>query len=225
MGETTLRTLAYALLAAASPLTVLATLVVLTSGRGRLNGTVFLTSFLLGQVGVCVAGFFVSSTAVNRLEGHENTGVNVFKLVLGVALLAAAIGGQRRTGTRESRASVRAEAVLARLERIRPATAFSAGLALGIGVKRLIITLVAMTTISAASLNSGDEVSLVVLYVVVASLSVWPAVGLYLVFGDHARTWMDAGKRWLAANGTTVTFSITLVVGAFFCADGLNGLI
>ena len=64
-----------------------------------------------------------------------------------------------------------------------------------------------------------------VLYVVVASLSVWPAVGLYLVFGDHARTWMDAGKRWLAANGTTVTFYITLVVGAFFCADGINGLI
>ena len=36
---------------------------------------------------------------------------------------------------------------------------------------------------------------------------------------------MDAGKRWLTAYGTTVTFSITLVVGTFFCADGLNGLI
>jgi len=36
---------------------------------------------------------------------------------------------------------------------------------------------------------------------------------------------MDAGKRWLTAYGTTVTFYITLVVGAFFCADGLNGLI
>ena len=39
MGEATLRTFAYALFAAASPITVLATLVVLTSGRGRLNGT------------------------------------------------------------------------------------------------------------------------------------------------------------------------------------------
>jgi 2-methylaconitate cis-trans-isomerase PrpF len=225
MGDITLRTLGYAILAAASPVTVLATLVVLTSGRGRLNGVAFLASFLLGQSVVCVVGLFVSATAVEKLEGHADTGVSIFKLVLGVVLLVAAGMGHRRTGTREPAASARTEALLARLERIRPATAFSAGLALGIGFKRLIITLVAMTTIAAADLSSADEASLVVLYVAVASLSVWPAVALYLVVGEHARTTIDAAKRWLTANSTRVTYYITLVIGAYFCADGLAGLV
>jgi hypothetical protein len=60
---------------------------------------------------------------------------------------------------------------------------------------------------------------------VVASLCVWPAVAFYLVVGDHARAWIDTAKSWLTANSTTMTFYVTLAVGAFFCADGLAGLI
>ena len=221
MGEAALRTFAYALFAAASPITVLATLIVLTSGRGRLNGTVFLASFLLGQIGVCVAGLFVSATAVNRLEGHDDTGVSIFKLVLGVALIAAARMGQRRPATRESGASTRTEALLARLEQLSAKTAFTAGLALGIGVKRLIVTLLAATTISAAQLDASEETLLVALYIVVASLSVWPAVALYLVFGEHAGVLINGAKRWLTANGTRVTFYITFGVGVLLCVDAL----
>ena len=75
MTEVALRTFVFALLAAASPITVLATLVVLTSGRGRLNGVVFLAGFLVGQSAVFIVGLFVSSSAVSRLGGHENTAV------------------------------------------------------------------------------------------------------------------------------------------------------
>ena len=225
MGEIALRTLAYAALCAASTVTVLATLVVLTSSRGRLNGTAFLAAFLLAQTGICIAGLFASGTAVEKLEGHAHTGASIFKLALGVALLVAAAVEHKRTATRESAASPRTEAVVARLERIRPATALTAGLALGIGTKRLILTLVAVTTISVAELSSGDEASLIVLFVAVASLSVWLAVALYLVLGDHARKSMDAAKRWLTANSATVTFYVTLVTGAFLCIDGLIELL
>ena len=129
--------------------------------------------------------------------------------------------GQRRSATRASGASPRTEALLARLEQLSAKTAFTAGLALGVGVKRLIVTLLAATTISAAQLDAGEETLLVALYVVVASLSVWPAVGLYLVFGEHARVWINGAKRWLAANGTRVTFYITFGVGVLFCTDAL----
>jgi hypothetical protein len=151
--------------------------------------------------------------------------VNNFKLLLGAGLLVAARMGHRRQPTREPGPSVRAEAVLARLERIRPATAVSAGLALGIGVKRFLITLLAMTSISAAVLSAGDEASLTILYVVVASLCVWPAVVLYLLLGERVDPRIDATKLWLTANTASVTFYVTLVIGVFFCVDGLIGLL
>ena len=225
MTEVALRTFAFALLAAASPITVLATLVVLTSGRGRLNGVVFLAGFLVGQSAVFIVGLFVSSSAVSKLGGHENTAVSILELVLGVVLIIAARVGRSRVDPRRPGGSPRTEAMLAKLERIRPATALSAGLALGVGVKRLIITLFAATAVAAAGLDAGDETRLALLYVGVASLSVWPAVAISLLFGEHARRWITAAKSWLTANSTKVTLGATLGVGVFFCVEGLISLL
>ena len=225
MAEIALRTFAYALLAAVSPMAVLATLVVLSSGRGRLNGALFLASFLAGQSAVLVAGLFASSSAVPRLEEHKHTGVAVFELVLGAGLIIAARIGHSRADTGRPGGSPRTEAMLVRLERIRPVTALSAGLALGVGVKRLVITLLAATTISVAGLDAGDETRLALLYVAVASLSVWPAVVLYLVLGEHARAWITAAKNWLTANGWKVTLGATLGVGVFLFTEGLVRLL
>jgi hypothetical protein len=225
MTEVALRTFVYALLAAASAITILATLVVLTSARGRLNGVVFLAGFLVGQSAVFIAGLSVSSSAVPRLEEHKSTGVGVFELVLGIALIIAAQIGRSRADPRRPGGSPRTEAMLAKLERIRPATALTAGLALGVGVKRLIITLFAATAVAAAGLDAGDETRLALLYVGVASLSVWPAVAISLLFGEHARTWITAAKSWLTANSTKVTLGATLGVGVFFCVEGLISLL
>ena len=115
--------------------------------------------------------------------------------------------------------------MLAKLERIRPATALTAGLALGVGVKRLIITLFAATSVAAAGLDAGDETRLALLYVAVASLSVWPAVAISLLFGEHARRWITAAKSWLTENSTKVTLGATLGVGVFLCAQGLISLL
>ena len=217
-------TFVYALLAAASAITILATLVVLTSARGRMNGVVFLAGFLVGQSAVFIAGLSVSSSAVPRLE-EQSTGIGVFELVLGVALIIAAQIGRSRADPRRPGGSPGTAAMLAKLERIRPATALTAGLALGVGVKRLIITLFAATAVAAAGLDAGDETRLALLYVGVASLSVWPAVAVRLLFGEHARRWITAAKSWLTANSTKVTLGATLGVGVFFCVEGLISLL
>ena len=54
MHEVT-RALLYGLLAAASPIAVVATLVVLTSGRGRAHGAVFAAAFVVRQAAAFVA--------------------------------------------------------------------------------------------------------------------------------------------------------------------------
>lgn len=226
MGDV-VRVFLYALVAAASPVVLLATLAVLTSGRGRLNGTVYLTGFLLGQSAVCAIGLFVSSAAVSNLEGHRGTVVYALELLLGVALVAAGALGRTRAETRESggSSSTTTDAVLARLEHLNPAAALSAGLAFGIGTKRLVITLLAATTISTAGLAPGEETALAAVYVAVASLPVWPAVAVYLLLGERADGWITGAKRWLTVHSQQLTYALSLAVGLFFCADALVRLV
>ena len=56
-----LHVLFYALIAAASPLALTATLVVIRSDRPRTNGIAFLTGYLIGTAVACIVGLFVGS--------------------------------------------------------------------------------------------------------------------------------------------------------------------
>ena len=77
--------------------------------------------------------------------------------------------------------------MLARLHGLRPGTAFSVGVLLGVGgVKRLTITLVAGATVGIADLLVVEDVLLGVVYVLVAGVLVWLPVGVYLVAGERA---------------------------------------
>jgi len=71
VSETT-QIVLYALIAGLSPLALLATLAVLGSGRGRLNGSLFAVGFLLTQSAVLLVAFLLGATATpDRDHGHE----------------------------------------------------------------------------------------------------------------------------------------------------------
>ena len=63
----TARIVFYGLVAAASPTTVLAVLVVLLSGRGRANGIAFAAGFLFGAVAAFLTAFVVGSTRTTTM--------------------------------------------------------------------------------------------------------------------------------------------------------------
>ena len=105
--------------------------------------------FLLTQSAVLLIAFLLGAAASpDRDRGHETLAA-ALGLAAGVALIALA-ARQRSTGEPEERiGSSRTEAFLARLGRLRPATAFSFGALLGVGgVKRLTITLLAGASIA-----------------------------------------------------------------------------
>src|SRR4249919_621490 len=93
--------LLYALAAAASPLVLTATFVVIRSEHPRRNGIAFLSGFLLGTTIACGLGLVAGQAAVERLDSHE-TIEGVVTLLLGVGLLAV--------GLRARHASPRPEA-------------------------------------------------------------------------------------------------------------------
>jgi threonine/homoserine/homoserine lactone efflux protein len=218
----TLEILLYALIAAASPTTIMAVLVVLLSSRGRANGIAFGAGFLFGTVGAFLTVFFVGSTISNQDKGSVRSYV---ELVVGLLLIAVALRARRPQEPIESGGRAGIEAVFEKLEQVRPKASFSFGVALGVGAKRLVITAVAATSLALAGLNRAEETGLGILYVVVGGLAVWPLVAVYLIAGKRAEDWIVKAKDWLTTNTRKVVFYSSTVLGLAIIGDALIELL
>lgn len=209
----------YALVAAASPLVLTATLVVIRSERPRTNGIAFLSGFLLGTTLAAVVALILGQAAVARLDSHEAI-AGVLAIMLGVALVAAGLR-KRRGPTAPDTQTGRGSALMARLRHVRPGEAFSVALLLGFGgPKRLLLTFLAMATLSQADLRDLANLALVVLYVSVATLLVSVPVGIVLVGGRRAAVFLSRGESWLKTNAALLYVWLTIGIGVALVIDG-----
>jgi len=213
----------YAVVAAASPTVLVAALVVLASGRGRVNGLVFTAAFVLGQSIAYLVSYLVGAASTPD-DGGSRDLVNALELAAGVLLLGVA--WRKRSGRSEqlSSAPPRTEALFARLADIRPVVSFGIGIPLGVGAKRLLMTILAATTVAATGYTHAENVGLSVLYVAIASSVVWLPVGLYLVFGARADGALADTRQWIVTHEKSVTTLSALVFGLILIADALAGL-
>ena len=216
------RILLYGLIAAASPTALLATLVVLGGGRGRVNGIALMAAVLLGQLAAFLVAFFIGSAVT---PSGNDTAANYVELVAGAALLVIALRGRPPHEPRKAGESPRTEALFERLDQVTPAVSFGIGLLLGIGAKRLAITILAAASVALAGLAPGEEVGLAALYVLVATSVVWIPVALYLVFGTHADELMARARVWITENERMLTFISALAIGVVFVVDALVRLV
>jgi Sap, sulfolipid-1-addressing protein len=231
MFETTFRVVLYALVAATSPLALGATLAVLKSTRPRINGIAFAIGFFAAQAIVLLLAFAIGDASFSEPKDNHETITSLVALALGVALLAAAAAVRSRSRRprvpREPRAAgARTKAMVTRLSRLKPAAALGTGIALGIGgPKRLGLTFIVAATISGAALGSAEEVSLVAVYVLVASVLVWAPVALYVFFGTRATDWIAHAQAWVSEHQEPLTFYPSLVVGLGLTVDALFRLL
>jgi hypothetical protein len=212
--------LVYALAAAASPLVLTATFVVIRSERPRTNGIPFLSGFLLGTTIACGLGLLLGQAAVDRLDSHE-TVEGVLTLLLGVALLAVGLRA-RHTPPRPAAQGSRASAILAGLGNVRPAAAFSMAGLLGFGgPKRLVLTFLAMASVSEASLRDVEDLTLVVVYIAIATVLVSVPVGIVIVAGERAAVILERGQSWLTDHAVALRVWLSLGIGAALIVDAL----
>jgi Sap, sulfolipid-1-addressing protein len=225
VSETTSRILLFALVAAVSPIAIVSTLAVLTSRRGRTNGIVFVAGFMLGQTAAFLAAYLVGSAATTDREENAQLAA-ALELAFGAALLAVAWPQGRHGRVAAAGVPSRTKALLGRLRGLRPGTAFSFGVLLGVGgVKRLSVTIVAGATVGIATLVPAEDVALALLYLLVGGVLVWVPVGVYLVAGPRADGWVVAAEDWLTANERRFGFFSTLVFGLLLTSDALFRLL
>ncbi len=210
----------YALAAAASPLVLTATFAVIRSERPRTNGIAFLSGFLLGTTIACGLGLFLGQAAVARLNSHE-TIEGVLTLLLGLMLLAVGLRARQTPPLPEAGGS-RASAILAGLGNVRPAAAFSMAGLLGFGgPKRLVLTFLAMASVSEASLRDVEDLTLVLVYIVVATVLVSVPVGIVIIAGERAAAILARGQSWLIEHAAELRVWLSLGIGAALIVDAL----
>jgi len=212
----------YAVLAAASPVTLIATLVVLGTKDGRVNGIAFAAGFILGQAAGLGIPLIVGLIVTDVGEGGNAS--NWFELAIGVLMLLAALR-MRRKRSEPIPDESRAAALLVRLERVNLKTAFSIGIPLGVGVKRLLIAILAASTIALEATSRAAEFQQASLYVIVATVLVWLPVTAYFIIGKSADQWVEVSKRWLLANQREVSFYLALIFGVSFTIDAVVKLL
>ena len=214
----------FALAAAASALTLTATLVVLRSRRPRTNGVAFLSGFLLGTTVACGLGLALGQAAVDRLDSHE-TFETAVTLLLGAALLVVGLRARHASPRPQSQGS-RASAIMAGLANVRPAAAFSMAGLLGFGgPKRLVLTFLAMASISDAGLGDVADLTLVVVYIAVATALVSVPVGIVIVAGDRAAGLLAGGHAWLTEHEAWFRVWLSTGIGVALLVDGVVRLV
>ena len=214
-------TLLYAVIAAASPLVLTATFVVIRSERPRTNGIAFLAGFAIGTAIACILGLLLGQAAVARLDAHE-TVEDVITLGFGVLLVAIGLNARGRLGEPAVEHSSRGTAVMEGLRHVGPAATFSMAGLLGFGgPKRLVLTFLAMASISSADLGRFEDLSLAALYLVVATVLVWVPVGIVLVAGERAAIILAEGESWLTAHAAELRVWLSLGFGLALVGDGL----
>lgn len=177
----------YAFVAAASPLVLTATLVVIRTDRPRANSIAFLSGFLIGTTVAAALALILGEAAVERLDARE-TVKGVMALLLGIALVTAGLRERRGpvgpTVRKGADARGHGGAFMTRLGHLRPGAVLSVAGLLGFGgPKRLVLTFLAMASLSQADLGDVANLTLIVLYVVVATLLVSVPVAIVAVGG------------------------------------------
>ena len=114
---------------------------------------------------------------------------------------------------------------MAAIDAFTPAKSLGLGALLsGVNPKNLALTLAAAVTIAQAELSTSEAAISLMVFIIIASLSVAAPVLIYLTMGEKASKTLNSWKTWLIANNATVMFVLLLVLGVLLVGKGIGGL-
>jgi threonine/homoserine/homoserine lactone efflux protein len=224
MGEGISEVLTFAIGVAISPVPIIAVILMLFSGRARVNGPVFLLGWVLALGVVSGVAYFVSDASDAGTDSTASDTISWAKIVFGVLFLLLATRNWR------NRPAVGGEAEMpkwmAGIDSFAPGKAFALGLLLaGVNPKNLLLAASAGAGLAQLGLSTSDAVVSLIVFVVVGSITIAGPVVYYLTGGDHAKAELDSLKSWLALHNAAVMTVLFLVFGVDLIAKGLPPLV
>ncbi|WP_421120315.1 GAP family protein [Aquihabitans daechungensis] len=206
---------------ALSPIPVIAVILMLGTPRARSDGPAFATGWMAGMIAVAAVVLVLTSSADTSSTASD--GVNWVKVAIGVVFLVMAVKQWRARPAEGEVAEM--PGWMKAIDEVEPGRAFVLGAALsGLNPKNLALTLAATATISQAGLSTADSVVAVLVFVILASITVVGSVVFYLLAEDRARAPLAEIKAFMTEHNAVIMVVILVILGAKLLGDGFGGL-
>jgi hypothetical protein len=208
---------------AASPLPIVAVLIMLITKRARPGSLVMAASWVLGNLLiVSIAVAFAAQIPKPRLDpdlGWEG----IFTFLLGVGLVTTGLLARR--ARRRSPGVAATPAWVDSVDNLSPvgggAVAF---LNATTSPKNLALAIASGRLISQSGLRESQMWAAVAFYVLIASLSIVVPVAFYFIGGQRSVATLRRWRALVTANGAAVMEITLLVLGVLMSAKGLYNL-
>ena len=223
MGKGISEVLTFAVGVAISPVPIIAVTLMLFSQRARVNGLMFLLGWVLALAIVSGVAYAAADQANAATDSTTSDTIAWGRIVFGVLLLLLAARNWR---TRPA-PGIEPEMPkwMAGIDALKPVKALGLGLLLaGVNPKNLMLAAAAGAGLATLGLSSANAVGSLIVFVVIASVTIAGPVVYCLLGGDHAKAKLDEMKNWLALHNNAVMAVLFLVFGAKLIADGLPPL-
>jgi threonine/homoserine/homoserine lactone efflux protein len=224
MGSAIGEILAPAIGVALSPLPIVGVILMLLSP----NAVKIAPAFVVGWVAaiVIVVGvvmLLVNTDDLSNSDGDPSTTSIIIHLIFGVLLLL--LGVQQWRKRPKAGTTPEMPKWMASIDKVSIPVAIGLGALLGgINPKNLIFNLAAASAIVQSGASTGGEIVALVVFVVIASLSVAVPVIWYLADRERAKGALDELKGWLVQNNAVVMCVLFLVLGVSQLGKGISGM-
>lgn len=223
MGEGISAILGFAVGVAVSPVPIIAVILMLFSERARVNGPVFLLGWVLALAVVSGVAYAVADGGDASTSTTSADTIAWGKIVFGLLFLALALRTWRRRPAPGAEAEL--PGWMAGIDAFTPGKSLGFGVLLaGVNPKNLMLAIAAGTALATLGLPTGQAIGSLVVFVVLASLTIAAPVGYYLLGGQKAVDTLTELKGWLALHNDAVMTVLFLVLGADLVAKGLPPL-
>jgi hypothetical protein len=215
-------TLPLALGVALSPIPIIAVVLILTTQRARVNGTVFITGWLAGLAIAGAIALSIAGPADASASGAPATWVSWLKVVLGAALLLVAalqFRNRPRNGDR-----VELPKWMGRVDEIKPLPAAGLGVLAGLNPKNLLLVAAAAAAIAQTGISGGEQAIAYLVFALVGTLGVGTPVGIYFAMGARSEKLLTGLKDWMAQHNGVISAVICLIIGVKLIGDAITGL-
>jgi len=223
MGGAISEVLPFAIGVAISPVPIIAVILVLFSTRARVNGPVFALGWIVGVAVISTVVYLVADAGDVSTSGGASDTSYWIKLVLGILLVMLAVRHWRKRPAPGE--TPEAPKWMSAIDTLTPAKAGGLGVVLiTANPKNLALSLGAGTSLAQVGASGGEAAVGLIVFVVIASVTIATPVVFSLGGGERAAHVLDGWRVWLAAHNTAMMAVLFLVFGAVLFSQGLRGL-
>ncbi|WP_420880339.1 GAP family protein [Rhodococcus sp. (in: high G+C Gram-positive bacteria)] len=203
---------------AVTPAAIAGCVLLLQTKRALANAFAFFTAFMIAYTAIGIAALLGGATHDTSRSGSVSHWAG---LAVGLIFIAFGVGQLIR---RRSPSDTGPE-WMQQLSNAKPRGAFIMGAALSIVNPNLAIMISGMTVIAAADTTPGTAVFGTVLLLLAAALDFLVPIGVYLAFGDRAKSALSAVKEWMITHERPLTLTVFFGFGALFVVRNVVALI